>query len=382
MFPQYEFIQTPKSNYSYGYEAPLWGVARTLDKIAVHWWGCACDENNHQAVINTFLNPTRGASSHFVLSNTRVTQMIPIDDIAWATNRCNPSSIAIEFQPNLGNSGYAKGGKLIYEIEQRVGRQLELIPHNACNSTQCPGSISLDKLRQEADAYKAYVEAPVVPEWKANLSTVSQTVKYANQVQIQLYNLENMSVIKMFNLDTKFDIAGQTTVNGVKYYLTVYSMTNNQPNGIRADQLKDTITPPAPVVPEWKANLVRFTTTKYWFTKGEKLRDLCNGGAETSEKTFAKNEMFIAVARTRVSGVEYVLTDYSVTKDRCRGVPTSSLSLTDPTIIITPPVSLDPHVHDIPATAPVQVTVTRDEANWFISSLMTIINKIRKAFGL
>jgi hypothetical protein len=80
--------------------------------------------------------------------------MVDADNVAWHAQSGNPITIGIEFSPHLNAEGYKRGGWLISELEKRYKRTLALYPHSKFHPTACPGSISLTKLRQEANNFK------------------------------------------------------------------------------------------------------------------------------------------------------------------------------------------------------------------------------------
>lgn len=117
--------------------------------VTIHHWaqnGAA----NHDSVVDFFLQRTNG-STNYVLSDNKITKMVEPENVAWCSQSGNPTTISIEHQSDLGDEGYRKSGWLIYTLEKKYGRRLTLYPHKYWYNTACPGTINLDRIRQEAD---------------------------------------------------------------------------------------------------------------------------------------------------------------------------------------------------------------------------------------
>lgn len=143
----YEFIRSPN----------FWpGRTKKITRIVIHWWGDPAAGYTIQGVINTFQNPARQASAHYVVSDTRIVQMVKEADTAWhAGNRTfniNPESIGIEINPRLPGATYETVGRLVREIRSRHGN-IPLIRHRDVPgaSTACPGTVDLARIDKIAN---------------------------------------------------------------------------------------------------------------------------------------------------------------------------------------------------------------------------------------
>lgn len=127
--------------------------------VTIHWWGNNEQADQHDNIVSYFMQQAQASvkSVNYVVSDNKITKMVEPDDVAWASEGGNPTTVSIEFQPTLGDEGYKRGGWLIAQLEARYGT-LELLPHNHWFETDCPGSISLDRLRSEADNSKTKKE--------------------------------------------------------------------------------------------------------------------------------------------------------------------------------------------------------------------------------
>lgn len=123
------------------------------DGITVHWWGQPGKVGTHDQTVNYLIDQaSRGLKSvNYVVSNAKITMLVPPDYVAFASNTGNPTTVSIEFQPDLDNEGYKRGGWLIRELEGRYKKTLRLYKHSDWIATACPGTISLDALRKAAN---------------------------------------------------------------------------------------------------------------------------------------------------------------------------------------------------------------------------------------
>ena len=148
-----------------------WGRKRTIEAIAIHWWGDPATNPSFQGVINTLCDPNRGASAHLVATGTdrQVACLVNLGDASWATNSANPYTISIECDPRCRNEDYDVVAEVIAQLRQVYG-DLPLVPHRQFVATQCPGNYDLGRLDREARKKIAkpewdwgHVENPHVP---------------------------------------------------------------------------------------------------------------------------------------------------------------------------------------------------------------------------
>jgi hypothetical protein len=129
--------------------------------IIIHWWDDPAKNPSFMGTINTLINPSRGASAHFVATGTdrQVACLVNLEDTAWhagtsnpATNP-NPISIGIEADPRCRPEDYDVVAELIANIRSAYG-DLPLKGHRDFVPTQCPGNwdlVRLDKLARTKD---------------------------------------------------------------------------------------------------------------------------------------------------------------------------------------------------------------------------------------
>lgn len=140
------------------YDNPAQAKARygrySRDGITVHWWNSPdkVKDSDHDNIVKYIYD--KSTSVHYVVSNRKITKMVEPDNVAWHATKGNPTTIGIEFSPHLNAEGYKRGGWLISELEKRYKKTFKLYKHSDWSSTSCPGTISLPRLRQEADKFK------------------------------------------------------------------------------------------------------------------------------------------------------------------------------------------------------------------------------------
>lgn len=125
--------------------------------ITFHWWGGGEGADAHDRIVNSFLNWANNGqkSVHYVVSDSKITQMVENDNVSWCSNNGNPTTISIEHQPTLGEEGYRRSAQVVYQIEKQYGYKMQFYRHSDWTPTACPGSIDLNKIRQYADELHA-----------------------------------------------------------------------------------------------------------------------------------------------------------------------------------------------------------------------------------
>jgi hypothetical protein len=150
MYP-IEIKRPPASVYFTPAQSNAYYATRySREGITIHWWGDGTGASNHDNIVNFFLRRTDG-SVNYVLSDNKITEMVAPDNVAWTSQKGNPTTISIEHQPTLGAEGYKKSGWLVYTLEKKYGRRLTLYPHKHWAATACPGTIDINRIRTEAD---------------------------------------------------------------------------------------------------------------------------------------------------------------------------------------------------------------------------------------
>lgn len=163
-----EFKLAPKSGWFTPAESNAYYATRyARDGVTVHWWGDGTGASNHDNIVNYMNNQAAAGikSVNYVLSDNKITLCVGPDNVAWCSSKGNPTTISVETQPTLGAEGYKKWGWLLDQLEQRYGKTLKLYKHSDWETTGCPGTIDLNRIRAEANKWKsgAYDAKPPEP---------------------------------------------------------------------------------------------------------------------------------------------------------------------------------------------------------------------------
>lgn len=217
-----------------------YGRPRTIEAIAIHWWGDPNTNPTFEGVINTLCNPARQASAHFVATGTgrRVACLVNLPDASWATNNANPYTISIECDPRCRAEDYDVVGELIAELRREYGN-LPLVPHKQFKATACPGNYDLNRLSDIANskvAGKSFgtstgkvvpVPPPVVTPPPVNPTPAYTALynfgTYVTNKKTSLYDFVAKKSVKEFEVGQSFEIVAQAVVDGKTYLMTPYS---------------------------------------------------------------------------------------------------------------------------------------------------------------
>lgn len=258
-----------KNGWSTPQEAmQIWG-RYSREGVTVHWWGDGTGASNHDNIVNYFLSQaSKGIKSvNYVVSDNKITLVVSPDNVAWCSNAGNPTTISIEHQPTLGAEGYKKSGWLVWQLEQRYARRLNLYPHSKWNPTECPGSIDINRIRAEADKWASGgYNPPVVvqppadtsPNVSISYSVLPSPVTYTINKPTNLWNFNaatwgGVKAVKPLGSGeqyTVFAIADNHTLKA-KYGVTEYSYSRKITNGVNMVDLDlpAVPTPPIPTPP-------------------------------------------------------------------------------------------------------------------------------------
>lgn len=235
--------------------------------VTLHWWNTVAAANQqaltHDGMVSYFLNQAKAGnkSVNYIVSDSKITMLVNPDNVAWTSQSGNPTTISIEIDPRIGAEGYKKLGWLVKELESRYNKGLLIYRHAYWFATQCCGVIDENRVRTEADKWKAggYNPAPAptpVPVTTAKLSwhKFPSTKDFiTNKQPTRLWNFNSIS----WNMEAKGEYVkghrlvayGQVTNEtlGATYYLTEYSYTKKITNGFNVKDLDPYVAPaPAP----------------------------------------------------------------------------------------------------------------------------------------
>lgn len=240
--------------------------------ITVHWWGDGTGASNHDNIVNYMAAQAQAGnkSVNYVLSDNKITLCVSPDNVAWASQSGNPTTISVETQPTLGAEGYKKWGWLVDQLEQRYGRSLPLYKHSYWFSTACPGTIDLDRIRAEANLWKSGAydpKPPVVVPPPAPVPSPPPTsqivlqitdipnkkvklIRDANLWDLHFAKYPDAKVVKTLTAGTEVEVSAIAKHPlGSSYYLSEYSFSKGIGNGINVKDCEDVV-PPVVTVPD------------------------------------------------------------------------------------------------------------------------------------
>jgi len=140
-----ESIPADPSNYTKG------RGGKRVEMILCHWWDDPAKNPSIQGVINTFKNPARNASAHYVVTGGRIVRMVDEANTGWHAGNwdANQRSIGIECDPRFTDDIYKTIAWLVQNIRSKHGN-IPLRRHNEFKATQCPGTADLARIDREA----------------------------------------------------------------------------------------------------------------------------------------------------------------------------------------------------------------------------------------
>lgn len=131
-----------------------YGVPYNPVEAHLHWWNLPGQRGTHDGNVN-YIKNTKDLSVNFVLSENRITLMVPINKIALTTGKRNPYAWKVENDPTLSEQQYKTMGYLVYIVEKLnpVLANAPLRLHKEFYSTSC-SEISKDKVREYAEKFR------------------------------------------------------------------------------------------------------------------------------------------------------------------------------------------------------------------------------------
>lgn len=246
---------------------PTWGRKRTIEAIAIHWWGDPKQNPKFDNIVDYLCRPGGGSSAHLVASGTgrRVACIVDFNDAAWATNSANPYSIAIELDPRCRDEDYDVAAELIAQLRQVYGN-LPLVPHKQFVATACPGNYDLNRLSKLAGTKLARpqdkwgtVSNKVTSAPKPAKKAVPNAVKLPKVLKFKaklnptnVWDLEtnpNYKAATTLKKDAGFEAYAKIEFNNAIYYVTKYSFDSKKKVGVNSKDLVPVVDTPKAEVP-------------------------------------------------------------------------------------------------------------------------------------
>jgi hypothetical protein len=107
--------------------------------------------------------PASQVSSHFVVSGTRIIQMVSLSDRAWHAGAPGNDFIGIECDPAWDAPTVESVRVLLVALRERYGVQLKTIKHSSLMATKCGDDVDLASIDITPDAEPAPAAKPAKP---------------------------------------------------------------------------------------------------------------------------------------------------------------------------------------------------------------------------
>jgi len=126
----------------------VFGRARTIESITIHWWGLPEWGDTFDGVVNFLCTNTKPTSAHEVIEAGRVAVLVAHEDASWAAGNAtgNATSIHLECRPRASDADYATVAERVRDIRAMHGKHLPLVPHRDWQATMCPGVWDLARI--------------------------------------------------------------------------------------------------------------------------------------------------------------------------------------------------------------------------------------------
>lgn len=150
--------------------SPNWDSNRnTIDRVVIHWFG-----KGTLSSANSRFQTAGNSSAHYGISNSLVWQWVKEEKVAYHASNyvMNQRSIGIEHDAGIdplhdpSEQSYQTSGELVRIICKKYNIPLNrthIIGHNEVKATQCPGTVSIDKIISIA---KGVISVPITDQTK------------------------------------------------------------------------------------------------------------------------------------------------------------------------------------------------------------------------
>ena len=164
----------------------VFGRARTIESITIHWWGLPEWGDTFDGVVNFLCTNTKPTSAHEVIEAGKVAVLVAHEDASWAAGNAvgNATSIHLECRPRASDADYATVAERVRDIRAMHGKHLPLIPHRDWQATMCPGVWDLARIDALASG-AASQGGTITPAGDlANTSTPKEWDEMATEAQV------------------------------------------------------------------------------------------------------------------------------------------------------------------------------------------------------
>ncbi len=283
--------------------AAIFGRARTIEAITVHWWGNPNTNPTFENVVAWFSNPASQVSAHEVATGTgrRSATMVDYPNAAYHTGNAigNASTLGLELDPRCRDEDYDVGAEVIADIWVYYGK-LPLRPHKSWVPTTCPGNYDLDRLQREAEVWY---------------------VKKTNQVPKATEDQIRQAYRDV--LEREIDKSGEA-----HYFNSNMTIAEVRADLLASDEYKQLLVKKAAEAAkqEWIRNLVDIEDTKLYVLPNNGTSVVNLQTLDVLPNTVIPKNTAVDIAKqTTVKGKAYYITNYSVAHNISNGILASDL---------------------------------------------------------
>lgn len=290
-----------------------------------------------ESAVIVFNNPSRGASSHFVVTDQPgvIFQCVDLNNTAWTDGNwaSNLRAVTVEHHGDWRN-GYnnpvvAENAALLCAWLRDQGIVTHPVRHRQVSdkATVCPADLPVEAIWNRATQIIQHYNTPVDnrPQWLKDRKPMAATKVYSHKDGLFLRNLNdpNQPVdTRRWGINQDFDVTSYTIIGGKKYYITKSSTDTNAPNGLLEGEVKlERWSPPAPQITQLSKTDFN-PARKFKFKTAGKLLTIPGKALATSGKVdYASGEVLETVAELSVwsDGSRFYRTAYSVSKGIMQG---------------------------------------------------------------
>lgn len=311
------------------------------------------------SAVLVFNNPSRGASSHFVVTDKPnvIYQCVDMNNTAWTDGNwaSNLRAVTVEhhgdWRGGYNNATVRENAAKLAAWLRDQGIVNHAIRHRQVSTTGtvCPADFPVEAVWNRAsEIIQYYKDLDNTPQWLKDRKPLNITV-YSHKDGLFLRNLldpNNAVDSRRWGINQSFDIGGYTIVGGKKYFITKSSMGTNAAAGLLEGEVKTTKwvapVPPVTLVKTDKYNPAK----KFKFNQNAELVNIPAGTRATvsGKIDYAAGETIDTIAELMhySNGKNFYRSKYSVDSGVMRGFVASTLTE------VVPPA--EPPVPPIPTT--------------------------------
>jgi len=145
-------METNKDSKAYtpaGQSAAVFGMARVIEGITIHWWGDPNQNPQFDSIVNYLCRDGGNTSAHYIATGTgrRVACIVAPTDVAWHSGSAwgNARRLHRNLDPRARDEDYDVAAELIADIRSAFG-DVPIYWHSYFVSTSCPGVWNPERL--------------------------------------------------------------------------------------------------------------------------------------------------------------------------------------------------------------------------------------------